>query len=313
MADQLVGDRRIGVVLMAYGSPATHEAILPYYTDIRRGRPPTDEQLAELTRRYDAIGGLSPLAARSEAQRRAIQAALDAAEPGRFDVVLGTKHADPSIEAAFEAVAERGPATVVGLVLAPHYSAFSVGQYLARLAAVGAQRGIATTGIESWAVEPAFVEFLTRDLRRRLALMPPTTRVVFTAHSLPARILDSGDRYPAELRATAEAVAGELGLAEGEHWELGWQSASRTPEPWLGPDILTTIERLGAEPGIDGVLVCGCGFVSDHLEILYDLDIQARAAAEQHGLAFDRAACVNDDPGVMAALAASIRRAGNSA
>jgi ferrochelatase len=128
-------------------------------------------------------------------------------------------------------------------------------------------------------------------------------RVVFTAHSLPMRIIDGGDPYPDELRATAEAVAAELHLAEGDDWMIGWQSAGRTPEPWIGPDILDVIDDLGTDSGVGGVIVSACGFVADHLEVLYDLDIEARHRADDAGLLFDRTACVNDDADVMSALA----------
>ena len=299
----------VGVVLMAYGTPADASDILRYYTDIRRGRPPTDEQLGDLTRRYDAIGGVSPLLERTEAQRAAVQSALDRLAPEQYCTVLGLKHSAPMIEAAVEELAGQGVARVVGAVLAPHYSGASVGQYLSRLEDAAGRYGLGATGIRSWATEPAFVAFLARDLSARLAAMPAATRVVFTAHSLPARVVASGDPYPGELRATAEAVAAELALAEGTQWEIAWQSAGRTSEPWMTPDILSVIERLGADRTVEGVLVCACGFVSDHLEVLYDLDIEARHRAEQLELAFDRARCVNDDPDVMAALAARIASA----
>jgi len=295
-----MSDAGTAVVLMAYGTPATPDDILPYYTDIRRGRPPTDEQLAELTARYAAIGGVSPLLQRTEAQRRALQAALDAAAPSRYHVVLGMKHAAPFIEQAVDEVAALGFGDVVGLVLAPHYSAFSVGQYLDRLKDAAAKHGMTLHGIESWAREPAFVDFVAADVRARLAAAPAPTRVVFTAHSLPERILASGDPYPDELRATAQLVAGAAGLAE---WDIAWQSAGRTPEPWLQPDILRTIDDLAADGSTRAVLVAAVGFVADHLEVLYDLDIEARRRAGDHGLAFDRTACVNDDASVMAALA----------
>ncbi len=299
---------RTAVVVMAYGTPRAAAEIEPYYTDIRRGRPPTPEQLADLTRRYEAIGGLSPLARLTEAQARAIQAQLDGIAPERYEVVLGLKHADPKIEAAVADIAERGVGRAVGAVLAPHFSAFSVGQYLGRLRAAAEPHGIVVAGVESWATEPALVDFVANDLRRRLAAMPAGTTVLFTAHSLPARIVDSGDPYPAELRATAEAVASRLRLVEGGGWQIAWQSAGRTPEPWLGPDVLEAITVL-AEGGTDGVIVSAVGFVADHLEVLYDLDIEARAHAEGLGLAFDRTSCVNDDPAVMASLAARIHDA----
>ena len=294
----------ISVVLMAYGTPRSREEILPYYTDIRRGRPPTEELLAELTARYEAIGGLSPLAALTEAQRDAIQRALDDAAPGRFRVSLGLKHAHPMIEEAVADVAAAGAEKIIGLVLAPHYSSYSIGQYVGRATAAAEPHGIGVVGIDSWATEPAFVEFLADDMRARLAKMPSNTKVLFTAHSLPQRIIDGGDPYPRELRSTAVAVAGALGLREHEQWDIAWQSAGRTPEPWIGPDILQAIDALAASDAPpQGVLVCACGFVADHLEVLYDLDIEAKRHAESRGLAFDRIACVNDDPRVMAALA----------
>jgi ferrochelatase len=294
---------RTAVVLMAYGTPRSPEEIEPYYTDIRRGRPPTPELLADLTARYEAIGGVSPLARLTEAQCDALQGALDQLAPGEYHVTLGLKHADPKIEAAVDEVAAEGFGSIVGVVLAPHFSSYSIGQYLGRARDAAEPHGIAVSGVESWAVEPAFVDFVADDLRRRLADMPERTIVLFTAHSLPQRIIDDGDPYPDELRSTAEAVAGRLGLVEGEQWQIAWQSAGRTPEPWLGPDILEVIDGFGDDPSVDGVIVSAVGFVADHLEVLYDLDIEAKDRAASHGLAFDRTACVNDDRSVIAALA----------
>lgn len=303
---------RTAVLLMAYGTPRTRDEILPYYTDIRRGRPPTPEQLAELTARYEAIAQpgsdtLSPLRARTEAQRDALQAALDAARPGDFHVALGLKHASPTIEEAVAALAAAGHRHIVGLVLAPHWSAYSVGQYLDRARAAAEPHGITFEGVESWATEPAFVRFVTADLVATMSGMPANTKVLFTAHSLPQRIVDAGDPYPFQVRATAEAVALAAGLSHWSQWAVAWQSAGRTPEPWLGPDILEVIDDLAAAEhdagGPRGVLVSAVGFVADHLEVLYDLDIEAAQRAAAHGLAFARTRCVNDDPEVMAALA----------
>ncbi len=291
-----------GVVLMAYGTPRGRDQIEPYYTDIRRGRPPTPEQLADLVRRYAAIGGTSPLAALSARQRDVLQAALDERAPGEYVVALGFKHAPPKIEQAVADLVAAGVAAVVGLALAPHYSALSVGEYLARARSACNDTGTPFTGIESWAREPAYVEFLARAIECRLADLPAATAVVFTAHSLPQRILDNGDPYPDELRATAEAVAERLRLP-ATRWSIGWQSAGRTPEPWIGPDILTVIDDLAATRRVAGLLVCPCGFVADHLEVLYDLDIEARRRAAAVGLAFDRTSSANDDPAVLGALA----------
>ena len=293
-------ETRTAVMMMGYGTPRTPADILAYYTDIRRGNPPTAEQLENLTARYEAIGGISPLAERSEAQRRAVQAALDQRADGRYHVVLGMKHATPFIEEAVDKLAAQGFRHIVGLVLAPHYSAFSVGQYLDRLTTAATAHDIAVGSIRSWATEPAFIDFIATAVRGKLASLPEEARVLFTSHSLPERILVSGDPYPSELEATAHAVASEVGL---DNWGVAWQSAGRTPEPWLGPDILQVIDELAADGHTQAVLVSAVGFVADHLEVLYDLDIEACRRASAHGLAFERTACVNDDPAVMAALA----------
>jgi len=294
---------KTAVLLMAYGTPRTPAEIEPYYTDIRRGRAPTPELLAELVGRYDAIGGISPLAARTEAQRAALQNALDRLAPGQYEVALGLKHAEPKIETAVAELAARGTRRIIGLVIAPHYSSYSIGQYMDRTRAAAEPFGIEVSGIDSWATEPAFVDFLAADMRERLGRMPSNTKVLFTAHSLPQRIIDAGDPYPQELRSTAELVAERAGLDSWSSWAIAWQSAGRTPEPWLGPDILTVIDELAASENASGVLVSACGFVADHLEVLYDLDIEAKKHANDRGLTFDRTACVNDDPKVMEALA----------
>lgn len=298
---------RIAVVLMAYGTPRTKDEILPYYTDIRRGRAPSDEQLQDLINRYEAIGGLSPLKQLTEDQRDALQRELDAVAPNTYEVFLGLKHATPFIEETVEQVAAAGFKKIVGLVLAPHYSSYSIGQYIGRVRESAAPHGIEVVGVDSWAREEAFISFLANDMRQKLASMPENTKVLFTAHSLPQRIIDGGDPYPDELRATAELVAEKAGLTRWSQWSIAWQSAGRTPEPWIGPDILEVIDQIATtrttdEP-IDGVLVSACGFVADHLEVLYDLDIEAAHRAHEHGLAFARTACVNDDQAVMAALA----------
>jgi ferrochelatase len=298
---------------MAYGTPRTKEEILPYYTDIRRGRPPTEEALQDLIDRYEAIGGLSPLKKHTEDQAAALQRELDIIQPGHFQVFLGLKHATPFVEEAVEDVAAQGFKKIVGVVLAPHFSSYSIGQYMGRVRDAAEPHGIEVTGVESWARNNEFIEFLAQDMKKKLAAMPERTKVLFTAHSLPQRIIDGGDPYPDELRATAELVAERAGLTRWSQWSIAWQSAGRTPEPWIGPDILEVIDSLSAtrnsdEP-IDGVLVSACGFVADHLEVLFDLDIEAAHRAETHGLAFARTACVNDDASVMASLARMVATA----
>ena len=301
---------KTAVLLMAYGTPRSREEILPYYTDIRRGRPPTEEQLSDLTARYEAIGGLSPLAALTEAQRDALQTALNNIAPNTYHVALGLKHAAPMIEDAVQQLAEEGFTKIVALVLAPHFSSFSIGQYIDRATTAAAPHGISVVGITSWATEEAFIAFLAADMSAKLAMMPEETHVLFTAHSLPQRIIDAGDPYPTELRSTAVAVAAKVGLQENTQWSIAWQSAGRTPEPWIGPDILDVIDELATQATpARGVLVSACGFVADHLEVLFDLDIEALHRAQQHGLAFARTECVNDNGAIMNALAHRVHAA----
>ena len=294
------------VLLMAYGTPRNTSEILPYYTDIRRGRAPTPEQLLDLTARYNAIGGISPLLARTQSQRDALARQLDIVAPGMYHVQLGFKHSQPAIEETVADIAQHGFSNIVALVLAPHYSSYSVGQYLSRATQAAEQLGIPISGITSWAIEPALINFLSKDLQDKLRVISYTSRrphVLFTAHSLPQRVVDNGDPYFEELRSTACAIANNLGLSEGEQWSIAWQSAGRTPEPWIGPDILTVINELASGCVCDGIVICACGFVADHLEVLYDLDIEARNVAKRHGIAFSRTQCVNDDSAVMSALA----------
>jgi len=299
---------RIGVLVMAYGTPASVEDIEPYYTHIRRGRPAPPELLEELVERYAAIGGISPLAQRTEAQRAAIEAALEELAPGRYHVVLGQKHATPFIEDAVADLAAAGITTTVGIVLAPHYSGFSVGQYQARAAEAGAEHGITHHGIESWHLNPAYVDFLTTAVADADATLPDNRKVLFTAHSLPERVL-ADDPYPDQLRASAAAVAERLDLDPWAEWSIAWQSAGRTPEPWRGPDILDVMRDLAATEKTEGVLVCAQGFVADHLEVLYDLDIEAAGVADELGLAFARTRSLNDDATVMGALAQMVHEA----
>ena len=302
-----------GLVVMSYGTPASPDQIEAYYTHIRRGRAPSPEQLAELTTRYRAIGGVSPLAARTRDQAAALAAALEAADPGRWRVELGNKHAAPFVESAIVALADRSapggrPDRVVGLVLAPHYSRGSIGEYHKRAAATAAEHGLPYTPVDSWHALPAWLDAQASRVRTALADLPDRTKVLFTAHSLPERVLD-GDPYPDELRTSAAAVADRVGLDRWYGWTLAWQSAGRTPEPWRGPDVAEVIRDLGATGRAEGVLVCPQGFVSDHLEVLYDLDVDAQRVAGEAGLAFARTASINDEPAVMAGLADLVRSA----
>jgi protoporphyrin/coproporphyrin ferrochelatase len=285
----------VGVLVMAYGTPATPDDVEAYYTHVRRGRPPTPELLADLQRRYAAIGGTSPLLEVTRRQAAGLQAELG----DGFRVELGMKHAPPFIEDGVAALATLGVERAVGLVLAPHYSAMSVGEYASRAEGVDVRVDV----VEQWWDAPGYLDLLADAVKRGLDTLPEGTEVVFTAHSLPVRILETGDPYPDQLRATAEAVAARAGPA---HWSLAWQSAGRTPDPWLGPDILEVLDDRAAA-GHPGVLVCPCGFVSEHLEVLYDLDVEARARAAALALPFTRTAMPNDDPAFLRTLAEVVR------
>jgi len=305
------GEGPVGVAVMAYGTPASPDDIEAYYTHIRRGRPPSPEQLANLRMRYEALGGTSTLAARTADQVGRMDAALDAIAPGRFAVVLGQKHAAPFIEDGVASLVAAGASRVVGLVLAPHYSGASVGEYQARAAETAAAAGIPHVRIERWHDLPEYRAFLAAAVRDSLADMPERTKVVFTAHSLPERVL-AGDPYPDELWASAQAVAEAAGLGRWEGWSQAWQSAGATPEPWRGPDILQVIRDLAETGRADGLLVCPQGFVADHLEVAYDLDLEARRLAESVGLDFARTRVLNDDATVLTALAHRVAEAADA-
>jgi ferrochelatase len=282
---------RTGVVVMAYGTPASPADVEAYYTHIRRGRPPSAAQLADLRERYAAIGGSSPLLELTRAQAAGLQRQLGDA----YAVELGMKHAPPFIEDGVAALKAAGAERPVGLVLTPLYSRVSVGEYAARAVGVDV--------IEQWWDAPGYVELLADAVRRGLEPLPAGSEVVFTAHSLPARVVAAGDPYADQLDALAGAVAARAGLTA---WSTGWQSAGRTADTWLGPDILDVLDDRAAA-GAAGVLVCPCGFVSDHLEILYDLDVAARARARDLALPFARTAMPNADPRFLDVLARVVR------
>ena len=283
----------VGVLVMAYGTPSSPDDLERYYTHIRRGRPPSPDQLADLRGRYDAIGGLSPLLERTRAQLDGVALALG----DGYVVALGMKHAAPFVEDGMGELRAAGVDRAVGLVLAPHYSALSVGEYAER--ARDAANGLPFTMIESWHLEDGYLDLVSARVREAVSAVPAGSEVVFTAHSLPARIVNDGDPYPDQLRWTAEAVAARAGV---ERWRVAWQSAGRTPEPWLGPDIIDVIRTLAAG-GAPGVVVCPAGFVSDHLEVLYDLDVEAAAVARDSGLPFARTRSLDDDPALCRTLA----------
>jgi protoporphyrin/coproporphyrin ferrochelatase len=275
---------------MAYGSPSELSDIRPYLEDIRGGRPVTDEAVEELTERYRRIGGRSPLDVVTEAQRAALERELE------LPVFVGMKHWRPRVAEAADRAVAAGADVVVGLVLAPHYSTLSAEGYRERLEEALGDRA-ELRFVESWHAHEPYIAVLAERVRGTDA------HVVFTAHSLPARILDEGDPYRDQLLETAQLVAERAGL---DAWSFAFQSASPTGEPWLGPDILEELDSLKAR-GVERVLACPVGFVSDHLEILWDLDVEARERAAELGLEFDRVRSLNDDPAFVRGLAGLVR------
>jgi ferrochelatase len=298
----------LGVLVMAHGTPGRAEEIAPFYARIRRGQPPTDEQLAELVGRYEAIGGLSPLTERTQAQVDGLRAALEARAPGHYVVAYGSKHATPLIENGVATLLAAGVRGVVGLVLTPHQSTMGSGEYLER-ARVAIGETCPFVEVPAWYAAPGLVTLLAERVRQAVAVVAPEgdrpCTVIFTAHSLPERIRQLGDPYPEQLEASARLVADAAGVT---NWSVAWQSAGRTPDPWLGPDVRQVISELGVT-GDAAVVVCPIGFVSDHLEVLYDLDIEAAAVATQAGVAFTRTASLNDDPDFIATLADVVEQA----
>ena len=280
------------VVLMAYGSPSRIEDIPAYFEDIRGGRPASREAVEELTDRYRRIGGRSPLDDITEAQRAALERELG------IPVFVGMKHWRPRISEAVERALAAGATRIVGVVLAPHYSRMSIGGYRERLERALRERA-ALVFVESWHDHGPFLDAVAERVRGADA------HVVFTAHSLPARILADGDPYREQLHESARQVAERAGLA---HWSFAFQSASATGEPWLGPDILEELERLESA-GARSVLVAPIGFVSDHLEILWDLDVEARDKSAELGIELARMQSLNDDPAFVRALATLVREA----
>jgi len=299
----------IGVLVMAHGTPHSLDDLDAFYTEIRRGSPPPPELLADLERRYRAIGGTSPLNERTAAQVDGIRRALDERAPGRFRVAVGAKFAAPRIEAAVEDLGHEGVTGLIGLVLAPHFSTASVGEYARRAKAAASTLSAADGGplavemIDHWHLAAGFVALVAERVRDARSALPAEARrgaeVVFTAHSIPARLVDAGDPYPAQVAESAKAIAEAAGL---DRWSVAWQSAGRTADAWLGPDVRDVIASLPGA-GASAVVVCPVGFVSDHLEVLYDIDIEARAAADDAGIPFARTASLNDDPEFCAALA----------
>jgi protoporphyrin/coproporphyrin ferrochelatase len=296
----------VGVLVMAYGGPNTLDEVEPYLLDVRGFRPTSGEVVAEVRARYAAIGGRSPILERTEAQARALQAALDG-NGHSFATIVGMRHWRPRIRTALARFDVMGAAGVVGLVMAPHYSRMSIDLYYQQVEE--ARGSLAVARIDEWHLLPGYVDALVERVRQGIARFPTAVQddvaVIFTAHSLPQRILAWQDPYPAQLAATVAAVLPRIGPRPHR---FAYQSAAMTRDPWLGPDAGTVLEELAAS-GQRHVLIAPIGFTCEHVEVLYDIDIELRRRAESLGVQLERIVMVNDHPAMIAGLAVVVRDA----
>lgn len=295
------------VLLMAYGSPESLEELEPYLLDIRGGRPTSPAFVAEIKERYRLIGGRSPLLDLTRQQAQALEAELNRwqGKEGRsYRTYVGMRHWQPRIREAVEQIVNDGVRRVVGLVMTPHSSRMSSGAYFDKLneAMAEAEADMQMIRIESWHDHPGFITALSEKATEAIkGFGDAKPYVIFSAHSLPVRILKQGDPYDAQLKETAALLAGRLALEPG-HWQFSYQSAGQSPEPWLGPAIEEEVKRL-ALSGENNILVVPVGFVCDHVEILYDLDIVCKALAREHGARLERSESLNASPSFIRALA----------
>ncbi|MGM9924030.1 MAG: ferrochelatase [Bacillus sp. (in: firmicutes)] len=298
--------KQVGLLVMAYGTPYKEEDIERYYTHIRRGRKPTDEMLQDLKDRYKAIGGISPLAKTTEQQAQALEARLNAIQDKvEFKAYIGLKHIEPFIEDAVVQMKEDGIEEAVSIVLAPHFSTFSVKSYNSRALEQAAKvGGPHITCVESWYEEPKFIQYWVNRVKETVQSMPEEERnhmvMIVSAHSLPEKILQYQDPYPEQIRHTGELIAEDAGIA---NWEMGWQSAGNTPEPWLGPDVQDLTQDLYDEHGYKAFIYIPVGFVAEHLEVLYDNDYECKVVTNRCGVSYYRPAMPNVHEDFIDALA----------
>ncbi|MCK6204369.1 ferrochelatase [Bacillus infantis] len=303
--------KKMGLLVMAYGTPYKEEDIERYYTHIRHGRKPSDEMLEDLRSRYEAIGGISPLARITQEQGEKLEQHLNSIQDEiEFKMYLGLKHIEPFVEDAVKSMKEDGITEAASIVLAPHFSTFSVKSYNGR-AKEEAERlgGLSITSVESWYQEPKFIGYWAKKVKEAFASMPADEKdnsvLIVSAHSLPEKILQSGDPYPNQLQETADLIAEQAGV---ENYEVGWQSAGNTPEPWLGPDVQDLTRDLYNEKGYKAFVYTPVGFVADHLEVLYDNDYECKVVTEEIGASYYRPEMPNSQPEFIDAMASAVLR-----
>ncbi|MCM3767377.1 ferrochelatase [Neobacillus niacini] len=304
--------KTMGLLVMAYGTPYTLDDLERYYTHIRHGRKPTPEMIDELRSRYEAIGGISPLAKITLEQAEKLEAYLnDIQDEIQFKMYLGLKHIEPFIEDAVKKMHEDGIKEAVSIVLAPHFSTFSVKSYNGR-AIEEAEKlgGPQITAIESWYQEPKFITYWADKVQQIFSRLPANETdnavLIVSAHSLPEKILQFGDPYPKQLQETADLIAEQAGV---KNYVIGWQSAGNTPEPWLGPDVQDLTRDLYNNHHYQAFVYVPVGFVSEHLEVLYDNDYECKAVTEELGTSYYRPAMPNSQPEFIDALSTVVLKA----
>ncbi|CDQ40694.1 ferrochelatase [Virgibacillus salexigens] len=303
--------QKMGLLVMAYGTPYKEEDIERYYTHIRHGRKPDEEALQDLKDRYKSIGGISPLAQITEQQAETLEATLNEVQNEiEFKAYIGLKHIEPFIEDAVAQMAEDGIEEAVSIVLAPHYSTFSVKSYNQRANDEAAKYGVTSiTSVESWYNEPRFIQYWADQIKAVYNGMPNEDRekavLIVSAHSLPEKILQNGDPYPQQLAETAQLISEATGIT---HYEIGWQSEGNTPDPWLGPDVQDLTRELFEQKGYRAFVYAPVGFIADHLEVLYDNDYECKVVCDELGASYYRPEMPNVHPQFIKTLAEVIMK-----
>lgn len=298
--------KTMGLLVMAYGTPYSEADIERYYTHIRHGRKPSDEQLADLTGRYEAIGGISPLAKITESQARGLCDRLNELQDDiEFKLYIGLKHIEPFLEDAVAEMHKDGITEAVSMVLAPHFSTFSIKSYNGRIKEEAEKLGnLKITSIESWYNEPKFIQYWSDRVSEAFAAMTEEQRekacLIVSAHSLPEKIKELGDPYPDQLQETADLIAQAAGV---ENYEVGWQSAGQTPEPWIGPDVQDLTRELHEQKGYTTFVYTPVGFVAEHLEVLYDNDYECKVVCDDIQATYVRPEMPNAQPQFIDAMA----------
>ncbi|GGG82842.1 ferrochelatase [Staphylococcus pragensis] len=302
--------KTVGLLVMAYGTPYKESDIEPYYTDIRHGKKPSEEELQDLKERYEFIGGLSPLAGTTDRQAEALKEALnDEYEDVEFKLYLGLKHISPFIEEAVEKMNKDGIEEAVTVVLAPHYSSFSVGSYNKRAKEEADKYGIKLYHVEHYYQQPKFIEYWTNKINETLEQIPSEehdeTVLVVSAHSLPKGLIEkNNDPYPNELQDTMKRLASSSNIL---HVAQGWQSEGNTGTPWLGPDVQDLTRDLYNEHHYKNFIYTPVGFVCEHLEVLYDNDYECKVVCEEVGANYYRPAMPDTHPLFIGAIVDEIK------